>query len=82
MNVIWKLTEHLRAGDVVSFGDVATFRILEDARPACEARGPSPVVVAKGECLSGRKSVYYWPGSEWTFQGRVGRVTHRVLLGE
>jgi hypothetical protein len=82
MKVIYKLTEQLRAGDIVSWGGNTAFRILEDARPTCSFHGPSPVAVAKGECLSGRESNYYWPGSIWNFQGRVGRVTHRVLLGE
>lgn len=82
MNVIYKLTEELRAGDIVSFGGDSTFRVLEDARPAVCFEGPSPIAVANSECLTGRVGQYYWPGSIWTFQGHVGRVTHRVLLGE
>ena len=82
MNVTYKLTEELRAGDIVSFGGDSTFRVLEDARPTQCLEGPSPIVVAKSECLFGRVSHYYWPGSIWTMQGHVGRVTHRVLLGE
>ena len=81
MNVIYKLTEELRAGDIVSFGGDSTFRVLEDARPAVCFEGPSPIAVANSECLTGRVGQYYWPGSIWTFQGHVGRVFHRVLLG-
>lgn len=70
--------ECLRAGDIVSF-HAGTFRVLEDAWPALNGTGPSPVVVARAECLTGSVMGYYSPGSIWGFQGRAHRVEFNVI---
>jgi hypothetical protein len=31
--------------------------------------GPAGVAVAKAVCIAGEVNGYFWPGSEWTFQG-------------
>ncbi len=40
--------------------------------------GPSGVAVAKAKCLEGRVSGYFWPGSEWTFQGTTAVTVRRM----
>ena len=74
--------EALRAGDVVYFAR-ATFRVVEDAWPALNGHGPSDVVVARAECLTAEvPNSYFWPGSQWSLQGRVRRVDHAVIAEE
>jgi hypothetical protein len=33
--------------------------------------GPSGVAVARAICLEGTTPGYFWPGSDWTFQGNT-----------
>jgi hypothetical protein len=40
--------------------------------------GPAGVAVAKAKCLEGHVSGYFWPGSEWTFQGATSVTVSRV----
>ena len=40
--------------------------------------GPAGVAVAKAKCLKGHVSGYFWPGSEWTFQGATSVTVNRV----
>ena len=40
--------------------------------------GPAGVAVAEAKCLEGRDSGYFWPGSDWTFQGATFVTVHRV----
>ena len=68
----------LKTGDMVS-AHGGTFRIVEDARdsighaPADPISGwpvgPAGVAVAKAVCVAGQVPGYFWPGSDWTFQG-------------
>lgn len=77
----------LKAGDtVVQHG--ATFRVTEDAHdsighaPKDPATGwhlgPAGVAHAKAVCVEGSVPGYFWPGSEWAFQGATFVTVHRV----
>lgn len=78
MNLIRKNPAHLKAGDIV-VAHGGKFRITSDARESLghrpmaahlqQAHGPSNCAVAKAVCLEGEVQGYFWPGSEWTFQG-------------
>lgn len=73
-----KYISEFKAGDIVKEHG-GTFRILEDARSSnhhrpmaahlVTAHGPSDCAIAKAECIDGQVQGYFWPGSEWTFQG-------------
>ena len=78
MQVTYKYISQLKAGDIVrAHGGV--FRIIEDARESrshrpmaahlVQAHGPSDCAIAKSVCIEGEFAHYFWPGSEWTFQG-------------
>jgi hypothetical protein len=85
MTTTHKTTAQLKAGDIVhAHGGV--FRITHDAleansfRPQAdrlvEAHGPSDTAYAKSVCIAGECGQYFYPGSDWTFQGnQIGRWT-------
>jgi len=63
----------LKKGDIVRQHG-GTFEVLEDARPSrghlpVDRIGPTCCAVAQAKCLTGAVLGYFWPGSEWTFQG-------------
>lgn len=73
-----KLIRNLIVGDVVSMhgGKFQIVAVPFDSighaptDPATGWRmGPSGVSVARAVCLSGNVPGYFWPGSDWTFQG-------------
>lgn len=72
-----KTTRQLKTGDIVS-AHGGEFVVIEDARPALftgsasapyPLHGVSDVAIAKARCLTGRCGAYFWPGSDWVFQG-------------
>ena len=84
-----KYTSELKAGDIVrAHGGV--FRILEDARESQahrpqaahleQAHGPCDCAKAKSICIEGEYGHYFWPGSEWTFQGNF-RAGQWLVIG-
>ncbi len=78
MNTTTARIADLKAGDiVVAHGGL--FRITEQPHDSIgHSRqkdadgwpvGPAGVAVAPAVCIEGQVSGYFWPGSEWTFQG-------------
>lgn len=73
----------LKAGMIVSKNG-GRFRVLEDARPSrghlpSNGIGPTDCAVAMSECIEGTVPGYFWPGSEWKFQGnQLARVCVEV----
>lgn len=75
-----KYIKDFAIGDVVCFHG-GKFRIIENARSSnghrplaahlVTAHGPSDCAIAKAECIDGTVPGYFWPGSEWTFQGNL-----------
>ncbi len=77
--------ESLKKGDrFAEHGGV--FELLEDPRPSFSHgpggsfdAGPADVVYAPCVTISGLVGGYFWPGSDWTLQGRVNLATkHKV----
>lgn len=68
----------LKAGDLVK-AHGGLFRVVADPfdsighAPADPVSGwpvgPAGVAVAKAVCIEGQVPGYFWPGSDWTFQG-------------
>lgn len=77
-----KRISELKAGDIVS-AHGGTFRVIEDALESQAHRprtwesgighktlaGPCDCAYARAVCVSGTVPGYFWPGSDWTFQG-------------
>jgi len=78
---------NLKRGDVVHYYG-GRFRIVGDVYPSTghrvqyahltEGFGPTDCAVVKAKCIEGEIRGYFRPGSEWTFQGKVGSVFHSV----
>lgn len=78
----------LKAGDIVSYKG-GLFRIIDDARDSIGHApkdpisgwgiGPADCAVAKAMCIDGECGAYFWPGSDWTFQGATFVTVSRVL---
>lgn len=87
MNPTRKFIFQLKAGDVVR-AHGGKFRVLEDARdsrghrPMADhlvvAHGPSACAVAPAVCIEGQVGGYFYPGSDWTFQGNLLAGTYAV----
>lgn len=83
-----KRTHELKIGDIVAEHG-GTFEVLENARSSLghrpmadhltEAQGPSDCAVAKAKCISGNCGGYFYPGSEWVFQGNFKAPKHNVI---
>ena len=79
--MVTKTVPQLKQGDIVSYYG-GRFLVTADAQvvqsskydyadgwKAPEFVGPSACATAPSVCLSGSVQGYFWPGSEWTFQG-------------
>jgi hypothetical protein len=73
-----KTTHQLKAGDVV-LAHGGKFRVTEDAKESrthfddfgakVPKAGPSDTAWAPAVCIDGSCGAYFYPGSNWTFQG-------------
>lgn len=78
MNTNTKRIHELKAGDIVH-AHGGRFRVTADAcesnghRPQSAhlevAHGPSACAWAPAVCVDGETKGYFWPGSDWRFQG-------------
>jgi hypothetical protein len=66
-----KLLPDLKSGDIVKF-DQGTFKCREDAQQ--NVGRSDDVYSCHATCLTGSAGMYYYPGSDWNFQGKADRM--------
>lgn len=66
-----KRLSDLKTGDVVAF-DLGTFCVYEDCKH--NVGRTDDVYSCHATCLTGSVGAYYYPGSDWNFQGKADRI--------
>lgn len=81
MNTVTTRVADLKAGDIVA-AHGGLFRVTEDARDSrshFSEMGPSDVAWAPSVCIESQHGAYFYPGSDWSFQGRLYVTVRRVI---
>lgn len=79
MQTTYTRVADLKAGDIVA-AHGGLFRVTEDARDSrshFSDYGPSDTAYAPAVCIDGHCGAYFYPGSSWTFQGRLYVTVYR-----
>jgi hypothetical protein len=71
-----KFLADLKTGDIVKF-DCGTFQCGEDSQ--INVGRSDDVYSCHATCLTGSAGMYYYPGSNWNFQGGANRIFEVVV---